>query len=239
MATISMVDSFGTSASNGYGSLVFKTNQTETGVGNVNREALRINHLGNIGIGTSEPTNTLHVSSNMKIDGIIVQSYNTAPGAGTKSNNILYSDCNDGFLKMMMPNSKSFTLGPFFSNQHKYMFVEDNSPVSVIGTAPTTRLTYTTPFLEAGTYKLSYSASASASINNRQITITVTLDGVNISSIVNMGVSTSGSIYIAYDMTNFVIRTDGIHTLVIQFTGNSDLSSFTMSRVSLEMFRLF
>jgi len=86
MASISMRDHFGNATQNGYGDLLLKT--TNPDVENVLSERLRITYNGMVGIGTSNPINTLDVhgsisSSIWNVGTVLVCSQNNTATSAT------------------------------------------------------------------------------------------------------------------------------------------------------------
>lgn len=90
LGEISLVDHFGDSEHNGYGDMVFKTNTT----GAITTELpshMIINYQGNVGIGTSMPSERLHVNGNIKAATIYADTIYTQ----TMCNNVVVTTSNE------------------------------------------------------------------------------------------------------------------------------------------------
>lgn len=68
MAAVTMIDAFGNTEGNGFGCLTLKTNQTG---GDEPIEVMRLDHRGNVGIGTVTPQARLDVVGDLRVDGAI------------------------------------------------------------------------------------------------------------------------------------------------------------------------
>ena len=162
--------------------------------------------------------------------------YVTAPTGGVASKNIIYSDATDGYMKMLLPSNSVFTLGPYFANQHGYVFIENTTPVSATSTTNVTRFTYTTGVLEPGSYRLAMFYDVSSTTNGRVCCVNIFIDGTIWHNEI-LYMNNKGTNGVAYDFEVFTFTTASTHNILVKHSSGGNYLT-TVNRVALELFRI-
>jgi len=94
----------------GNGSLVFEVNNNNSQGSSTTNEAVRITNAGNVGIGTTLPSSTLHVNGSMTVANRSVVGGTTA----TATDNIILVDASGGAATVTLPAASATTIGRIY-----------------------------------------------------------------------------------------------------------------------------
>lgn len=96
--------------------------------GGVTTEKLRITDTGNVGIGTTSPTQKLHIIGSSLIDGgVSTVSFSTAGVAANNGITILQSGSGDANLSFLLPAVRRWNVGIDNSDADKFKILADNA----------------------------------------------------------------------------------------------------------------
>jgi trimeric autotransporter adhesin len=172
--------------------------------------------------------------------------FTTPPTTGTPSSNMVYSDSNDGLLKMITPCNAVFTLGPYFINQHSYLFTEDtNTSISAsIANTFVDKIRWTSPALAAGTYRIAFSAATYCTTANQK---TGQVNGwINNSNApwsqngITFAQGGTGASNTTYGVSDFTVRNlnAGTHVFGVNFAPTTGTTTLFCTRAIVELWRL-
>lgn len=172
--------------------------------------------------------------------------FTTAPTTGTSNSNIVYSDRNDGLLKMITPSNAIFTLGPYFINQHNYLFTEDtNTGISAsIANTFVDKIRWTSPALAAGTYRIAFSAATYCTTANQKTgQVNCWINNSNApwsQNGITFAQGGTGASNYSYGVSDFTVRnlTAGTHVFGVNFAPTTGTTTLFCTRAIVELWRL-
>lgn len=239
MAQIGMMDSFGTSNMNGFGSLVFRTNQLGTASNNALIPAMIIDHQGFVGIGRDiKPTRPLHVN------GRALFNSNVTFLADLSLKDLTMSASNDGTLWLKHPSlSNSQKLGAFGSF---YKIAETYTYTATTSDVWQTKLVLTSELVPAGKYRFTAcyqvfnNTGLSHPVNVRAFTDSTDIATSRIWHDASINVQTTdgvygSEVYHAFDVVTAVMPTQ-FNTYLQYASPTQNLMGLYTSK--LEMFRI-
>jgi hypothetical protein len=197
-----------------------------------------------LGINNSVPqksldvTGTIEASIDIKTPDIYVTHQLFIGNSNNSNKTTIYHDSNDNLLKMIQGASNAtFTLGPYFVNQHYYYSSYTNSTLTTTASATLgTKLTYTTPIsVPAGLYRMNVLYQVYSGGNNRILRTVASVNGTTWHD-VNDAVANNTWQLILNSSSNVTLAA-GPATLLLQYA-SPNANTVGLRRAGLEMWRL-